>query len=288
MAKRLTRETLQEWRLLTISDLGRRGKGTRGEIDEELKRKLLLLNFSEREIEAQISVGWNWAELEDRKFITRKGHQWQLTRSGSTRAQALKQGKKRDLARMETNRKTREKHRVVNDLAREVGVASGKIRLLQRYSGIPHARLKQMLEQWERENSKDLTGGSVECLPRGGYEERMAVENAAIKHILCIEEKSKWQTTPINNPGFDLYRVDENGRKFMWCEVKAISGKFDARHPVSLTRREFEEAQKRGDAYWLYVVENVGSYDTRIIKIQDPAGKAERFRFGERWHQFTA
>ena len=72
MAKGLTRKTLQEWRLLTISERsegkGTKGTGTRGEIDEELKRNLSLLNYSKREIDAHISVGWNWTELKDKKL----------------------------------------------------------------------------------------------------------------------------------------------------------------------------------------------------------------------------
>lgn len=286
MPKRLKREILQEWRLLVIHDLGD-GNRTRSDIDDELKRKLLLLNFSEREIDAQISIGWNWTELQANKLIARKGHQWRLTISGKARARELKQSKKRDLAKLEKNLKVRDERQVVRDLADESGVALDKIWLLQQYNGIPIARLKKMLEQWEQENSEDPTGGSVDCRPHSNHEERMAVEKAAIKHILQAEKDLDWRTTPTNNPGFDLYRVDEKGRKFARCEVKAISGKFDAYHPVSLTRREFEEAQKRGDAYWLYVVENVGSKHIRIIKIQDPAGKAERFRFGESWLQFT-
>ena len=72
MQKGLKKQTLQEWRLLTIYDLGRKG-GTRREIDDELKRKLLLLKFSDREIDAQISIGWNWTELENKTLSLEKG-----------------------------------------------------------------------------------------------------------------------------------------------------------------------------------------------------------------------
>ena len=98
------------------------------------------------------------------------------------------------------------------------------------------------------------------------------------KAIAFIQQKEKdWQRPDNpNNPGFDLYQTDRRGRINLWCEVKSLSGKFAS---VSLTHTEFKEALKRGKRYWLYIVENVGSEDVVLIKINDPAGKAERFTY---------
>ncbi len=296
MPKRLTSETVQEWRLLTIQDL--HGKGTQSTIDNELKRKLQLLGFAKRAIDKQIGAGWNRSALVSEKLVTNKGGQWQLTASGEARAKELRRNKKRDITDIARG-KARDKQRVVGDLARESGIASGKIRLLQRYGDIPVARLKALLEEWRQGNPEsphDVDGnggGSAECLPDGGYKERMEVEAVAIKRIR--QEESEWHTTPTNNPGYDLYLThnnEKNGNKVAWCEVKAISGTFDTWHAVSLTSREFQEAQKRGDAYWLYIVENVDvknvdSSDTHIIRIPNPAGKVERFRFGQSWRDHS-
>ena len=106
---------------------------------------------------------------------------------------------------------------------------------------------------------------------------RRKVEAKAIAFILDLEKDKGWQRPENrNNPGFDLYQTDRRGRVNLWCEVKSLSGKFSS---VSLTHTEFKEALKRGKRYWLYIVENVGSDDVVLIKINDPAGKAERFTY---------
>lgn len=51
------------------------------------------------------------------------------------------------------------------------------------------------------------------------------------------------------------------------------------------TRTQFEEAKQQGSKYWLYVVENaMDSQDTtRIARIQNPGGLANRFFFDDNW-----
>ena len=53
--------------------------------------------------------------------------------------------------------------------------------------------------------------------------------------------------------------------------------------PVGLSHTQFDHARKHGGAYWLYVVERVGEIDARIVRIQDPAGKARTFTFDRGW-----
>ena len=112
------------------------------------------------------------------------------------------------------------------------------------------------------------------------HEERMDLEEKAIQFIL--EQEPEWRQTPTHNPGFDLYQADTNGKQTRWCEVKAMSGTFDNR-PATMTKRQFEEARQRGEAYWLYVVENAGTDSPRIIRINDPAGQARTFTFDKGW-----
>jgi len=114
-----------------------------------------------------------------------------------------------------------------------------------------------------------------------GYEERMTLEEAAL--ALVIRDEPNLHRTLPGNPGFDLYEIDEEGEASRWIEVKAMSGSWESR-PVTLTRREFEEAQRRREAYWLYVVEQAGSLDhARILKVQNPAGKAQSYAFDHGW-----
>lgn len=53
--------------------------------------------------------------------------------------------------------------------------------------------------------------------------------------------------------------------------------------PVGLSRSQFKWAQERGEAYWLYVVEHAAENSARIIRIQNPAGKARTFTFDRGW-----
>ena len=109
---------------------------------------------------------------------------------------------------------------------------------------------------------------------------RMALETKAINFILSVEPY--WQRTPTGNPGFDLFAEAVKGQAARWCEVKAMTGSF-ADRPVGLSRTQFECARKHGTSYWVYVVEYAGNKNARIVRIQDPAGKARTFTFDCGW-----
>jgi hypothetical protein len=123
--------------------------------------------------------------------------------------------------------------------------------------------------------------GEEEPDPDGlDHEHRLALEAKAIEFILSRERQ--WQRTPPNNPGFDLYQAGSDGQPVRWCEVKAMTGTLHDR-PVGLSRMQFECAREHGEAYWLYVVECAGTDEARLIRIQDPAGKARTFTFDHGW-----
>jgi len=113
-----------------------------------------------------------------------------------------------------------------------------------------------------------------------GQTERMALEAKAIELIRAREPL--WEPTLTHNPGFDLFEPGPDGRPIRWCEVKAMSGGMEDR-PVGLSRTQFECAREHGSAYWLYVVERAGTHQRRIVRIQDPAGKARIFTFDNSW-----
>lgn len=113
------------------------------------------------------------------------------------------------------------------------------------------------------------------------HQGRMSLEAQAIDYIVSIEPAL--QRTPPNNPGFDLIERGSDGKLIRWVEVKAMSGAFD-NGSVTMTRTQFEFAQEHQDAYWLYVVENAGNPEHRhLIRIKDPAGKAQTFTFDHGW-----
>jgi hypothetical protein len=113
----------------------------------------------------------------------------------------------------------------------------------------------------------------------------MALEAQAINLILARE--SKWQRTPTHNPGYDLFEPGKDATPARLCEVKAMTGSLRDR-PVGLSRTQFDCAREHGDAYWLYVVERAGETDARIVRIQDPAGKARTFTFDRGWLDIAA
>lgn len=114
---------------------------------------------------------------------------------------------------------------------------------------------------------------------------RMALEAQAI--TLILEREPKWQRTPTHNPGFDLLEPGAAGTVARWCEVKAMTGSLRDR-PVGLSHTQFDCAREHGQAYWLYVVERAGAKDARIVRIQDPAGKARTFTFDHGWLDIAA
>ena len=113
------------------------------------------------------------------------------------------------------------------------------------------------------------------------HQGRMSLEAQAIDHIVLVDPSL--HRTPPNNPGFDLIEPGSDGKPIRWVEVKAMSGTFD-NGSVTMTRTQFKFAQEHQDAYWLYVVENAGTpAHSRIIRIKDPAGKAQTFTFDHGW-----
>ena len=110
---------------------------------------------------------------------------------------------------------------------------------------------------------------------------RTELEEMAIKHVLSCEPS--WLRTREQNSGFDLYQAGPDGRPIRWCEVKAMGGSL-ADRPVGLSRAQFEYAEERGDDYWLYIVEHAGDENrARLVRIQNPAGRARTFLFDHGW-----
>lgn len=136
-----------------------------------------------------------------------------------------------------------------------------------------------------REFRSHVVAGRTSEIADGGVEQekRMQLEELAIQHIEAHE--SEWTRTEQNNPGFDLYQTNADGEIVKWCEVKSLSGAW-GEHPVGMSHTQFELAQEKGDAYWLYVVEHAGDPERiRLLRIQDPAGQAKTFTFDQGWEE---
>jgi hypothetical protein len=116
--------------------------------------------------------------------------------------------------------------------------------------------------------------------------ERMQIEKQAIDLIIKLE--GTLCRTPEGNAGFDLYETDSSGRHIRWVEVKSMTCSLEDR-PVGLSYTQFEYARKRGDAYWLYVVEHATDpIRARVLKIQNPVGQSKTFTFDRGWSQIAS
>ena len=116
-------------------------------------------------------------------------------------------------------------------------------------------------------------------------DKRLQIEARAIDLILASEPTLR--RMPKGNLGFDLYEADSSGNQVRWVEVKSMTGAWQD-HPVGMSRTQFNLALEKGDAYWLYIVENaVDPEQARVLRIQNPAMKARTFTFDHGWSEIA-
>ena len=302
-----TGKEMQDWNLIALRKLS--GSKHISEIDATIRNMMLALGVSAEESDFIPRESDKRNLLQHRAEAARSGTSrefiqnpkwgyWSLTRKGRAYADELMlNGKKRQLAAIERKQRSQADRQTLKSLADQADVAVGKIRLLQKYpitvadlEAMLKSRLDAQYQEGEFNGGAETSeGGRVRVESTNGsgaggsvYDQRMQVEEDAINHILSKEPD--WHRTPQGNHGFDLFQTDggrRNGKKTKWCEVKSSSGPFTT---VSLTPREVKEAQQRGNDYWLYIVENAGSKNANIIRINNPAYRTdERFTFGQDW-----
>ena len=89
------------------------------------------------------------------------------------------------------------------------------------------------------------------------------------------------------NSGYDIESIENDGTgDLRFIEVKSLSGYWGA-EGVSISIKQLEWAYKKGNAYWIYIVENVDSEAIRLFKIQDPAKHIRAFKFNHAWKQIA-
>lgn len=117
---------------------------------------------------------------------------------------------------------------------------------------------------------------------------RTNVELAGVRQVLKYERQRgrKPEEMPTNNPGYDIESINLDGstryievKSFRWCW--SASG-------AKLSKTQFEMAQKKGNNYWLYVVELAEDFEKfKIHRIQDPANRVKDFYFDDGWKQIS-
>lgn len=107
---------------------------------------------------------------------------------------------------------------------------------------------------------------------------------AAVDYFLATQA-ARWKSLlpmPHNNPGFDIKAVSQEGQD-EFIEVKGQSGAW-TEDGVALTPTELAEAQRRGERYWLCVVEYATDAKRRTLYLlKNPYGLTQQFRFDSGW-----
>jgi len=114
-------------------------------------------------------------------------------------------------------------------------------------------------------------------------ERRSVTDEAAIAAVLDFEQRMgrSAQEMDHSNPGYDIESVEPGG-SLRYIEVKGTAGTWDSMG-VGITSRQFDEALRRGDQYWLYVVAVAADGSSEPYRIQNPAGKIDRYYFDSGW-----
>lgn len=99
-----------------------------------------------------------------------------------------------------------------------------------------------------------------------------------------LSSKNKLVKAPVNQEGFDITEVSENGEIVRYIEVKTRE-KMWGLTGVAVTKPQFEFALKH-DNWWLFVVENI-SEESVIHPIPNPVQRVNRFVFDNSWKQLA-
>jgi hypothetical protein len=122
---------------------------------------------------------------------------------------------------------------------------------------------------------------------------RQATEigNKGEKYILdrstkyLLSKTNKFKKAPTNNKGYDIEEIDSNGEIIRYIEVKTLTGRW-GEGGVAVTASQIEFAQYY-DNWWLFVVENINTDNTKIHVFENPVQQANQFMFDHSWKQLS-
>jgi hypothetical protein len=146
---------------------------------------------------------------------------------------------------------------------------------------VPRGRLRSYVVTGKDESDASDDGER----PGQDLADTSPVDQAGVRRVVD-HERAKGrhpEVMPHENPGYDIIARDGTGRILRHIEVKSISGIWDDMG-VGLSRTQFDFALQHRDTFWLYVVEfALDDERARVLRIADPAGRAEEFRFDDGW-----
>lgn len=130
----------------------------------------------------------------------------------------------------------------------------------------------------------DPTASSIRARDDDGGD----VEEAAISRVLAYEKRHDRSAedvneTRANNPGYDVISRDASGNPLRYIEVKGCGGAWGSAG-VGVSAPQFNEARRRGEEFWLYVVEHAEDDNAYCLyAIQNPALKVDTFFYDGGW-----
>ena len=120
--------------------------------------------------------------------------------------------------------------------------------------------------------------------------ERLRLEQSSIDFVLNQERLAgrSPQRFEGNNKGFDILSYEPGGGvgSSRYIEVKATGGNWGAKG-VYMTHAQMLFALRRGNAFWLYVVERAGTDSPILHRIQNPVLHTAGFRFNDAWRELA-
>jgi len=108
----------------------------------------------------------------------------------------------------------------------------------------------------------------------------------ANEKTLLILKTNYFEKAPTNNKGFDIYEKDASGQTIRYIEVKTLTGQW-GQGGVGITEHQLDFAQKLKDKWWLFVVENINTDNTKIYQFKNPILEANSFMFDGSWKQLA-
>jgi hypothetical protein len=115
-------------------------------------------------------------------------------------------------------------------------------------------------------------------------ERRRRTDSAGMKRVVESEQDNGRFPVPMqpNFKGYDIQSKNSKGNVLRYIEVKSTAGEWGT-YGVSLSKSQFEENLRKGDQFWLYVVEFAEQPNAKIYRIQNPAAHVTNYCFDKGW-----
>jgi hypothetical protein len=130
----------------------------------------------------------------------------------------------------------------------------------------------------ERESSAEALDAQQNKMESESQSRRIVTEHE-------ISEGRAPEEMSVNNVGYDMESTEPNG-DIRFIEIKSTKSLWGG-DGVTLSSAQLNFAYIKKDAFWLYVIENIGSANSKMYKIQNPAQHIRGFKFNEAWKEIA-